>query len=169
MGDTVMASCGLVRFMNISANCWRKSLCQMQFKQSNRYFSISSNLTGRLFNDKHEWVDVVEEKGKIGITDYAQESLGDIVYAQIPQIGDKFSQGDECGALESVKAVSEMFCPVSGTVTAVNADVEEHPGLVNEKPYTDGWLFEVELTDPEELAGLMDEAAYNNFCKAIEE
>merc|ERR1711970_1589349 len=168
MGDTVMASCGLVRFMNISANCWRKSLCQMQLKQSNRYFSISSNLNGRLFNDKHEWVDVVEEKGKIGITDYAQESLGDIVYAQIPQIGDKFSQGDECGALESVKAVSELYSPVSGVVTAVNPDVEEQPGLINKHPYDEGWLFEVELTKPEELDGMLDEDKYNDFCKSIE-
>jgi len=135
---------------------------------SKRLFSNSSILNNRKFTEKHEWVSLVEDKAKIGITDYAQDSLGDIVYAQLPQLGDKFSQGEECGALESVKAASEIYSPVSGTVTAVNADVEEQPGLINKHPYDEGWLFELELSKPEELDAMLDEDKYNEFCKSEE-
>ncbi|XP_018023052.2 glycine cleavage system H protein, mitochondrial, partial [Hyalella azteca] len=122
---------------------------------------------GRKFSDKHEWVEVSGSSGKIGITNYAQDALGDIVYAQLPELDSEFSQGDECGALESVKAASELYCPVSGRVTEVNSAAEDQPSLINKSCYDEGWLFKVELTKPEELDGLMDETAYKNFVRSL--
>ncbi|KAA0202536.1 hypothetical protein HAZT_HAZT004785 [Hyalella azteca] len=95
----------------------------------------------RKFSDKHEWVEVSGSSGKIGITNYAQDALGDIVYAQLPELDSEFSQGDECGALESVKAASELYCPVSGRVTEVNSAAEDQPSLINKSCYDEGMLY----------------------------
>lgn len=103
--------------------------------------------------------------GTIGISKYAQEALGDIVYAQLPEVGTELSQKDECGALESVKAASEVYSPVSGKVTEKNAAVEDTPALINTSCYEQGWLFKLELTKPEELDKLMDEKQYEEFLK----
>ncbi|XP_012261848.1 glycine cleavage system H protein, mitochondrial [Athalia rosae] len=121
--------------------------------------------TDRLFTEKHEWVEVHGKVGTIGISHYAQDSLGDVVYAQLPDVGTSINQKDECGALESVKAASELYSPVSGKVVEKNVEVESSPGLINTSCYEKGWLFKVELTDPEELKTLMDEKAYDQFLK----
>lgn len=103
--------------------------------------------------------------GTVGISQYAQEALGDVVYAQLPDVGTNLSQKDECGALESVKAASELYSPVSGKVTEKNTAVEDTPSLINTSCYDKGWLFRVELSKPEEVDALMDEKQYEEFLK----
>lgn len=105
-----------------------------------------------LYSEEHEWVVIVEGRTvRIGITDHAQAELGDIVFIEFPEIGTALSAGDSMGSIESVKTVSELYCPVSGTVTKVNADLEDTPEKVNSEPYEGGWIAEVELDgDPEE-------------------
>merc|ERR1712127_372520 len=125
-------------------------------------------LAERYFTKKHEWVLVDGMKGTIGISKYAAEALGDVVYAQLPEPGDSLASGEECGALESVKAASEVYSPVSGTVTEKNLVVEDGPALINQSPEEEGWLFKVDLTAPEETSGLMGTEAYADFLKDCE-
>lgn len=103
--------------------------------------------------------------GTVGISNYAQEALGDVVYAQLPEIGSSLRQKDECGALESVKAASEIYSPVSGDVTEKNTEVEESPSLVNTSCYDKGWLFKIKLAKPSELGDLLDQTQYEEFLK----
>lgn len=132
-------------------------------------FSTSIILEARKFTEKHEWVEMNGNVGTVGISNYAQDSLGDIVYAQLPDVGTDYSIMDECGALESVKAASELYCPLSGKVVEKNTEVESSPGLINTSCYDKGWLFKLELSKPEQLKDLMDEPAYENFLKAQHE
>jgi len=132
-------------------------------------FSTSSFLAARKYTDKHEWVEVNGNIGTVGISHYAQDSLGDIVYAQLPEVGQEVAEHEECGALESVKAASELYSPVSGKVTEKNLEVQGTPGLINKDCYKEGWLFKLELMKPKELDQLMDEASYNSFLKSKEE
>lgn len=136
-------------------------------QSSSRLISrTAAALSDRRYSDKHEWVSVNGKIGIVGISSYAQETLGDIVYAQLPDSGKEFSQFEECGALESVKAASELYSPVSGKVTEKNSSVEENPGIINKSCYEDGWLFKIELKNLDELKTLMDEGAYQSFIKA---
>jgi len=105
--------------------------------------------------------------GTVGISQYAQESLGDIVFAQLPDVGAEYSQHAECGALESVKAASELYTPVSGKVTSQNVALVDKPGLINKSCYDQGWLFTIELSKVDELKNLMDEAKYQAFLKSL--
>jgi glycine cleavage system H protein len=121
-----------------------------------------SNIPTHLqYTESHEWVGI-EENGnaRIGITDHAQEELGDLVFVELPVVGDEISQGDPCAVVESVKAASDIYAPVSGQVVAVNEDLDGNPALINADAYGDGWLFELELIDTEELEGLKDAEAY---------
>lgn len=120
----------------------------------------------RWYTDKHEWITVDGKIGTIGISDYAQDALGDVVYVQLPDIGSEIKKEEECGALESVKAASEIISPVSGKVVEKNEAVESKPGLINSSSYEEGWLFKVELSNPDEIKTLMDESAYNLFLKS---
>lgn len=110
----------------------------------------------------HEWVRVEGDIATVGITDHAQKALGDITYAECPQVDDSVEAGKECGSIESVKAASDIFSPVSGTVTEVNGELEDAPEIVNGDPYGAGWLFKVKLSAPVE--GLLDADAYAAFC-----
>lgn len=110
----------------------------------------------------HEWVRVEGDIATVGITDHAQKALGDITYAECPQVDDSVEAGKECGSIESVKAASDIFSPVSGTVTEVNDELEDAPETVNGDPYGAGWLFKVKLSAPVE--GLLDADAYAAFC-----
>ena len=113
------------------------------------------------YTESHEWVDADENgNARIGISDHAQEALGDLVYVELPTVGDELSQGDACAVVESVKAASDIYTPVSGTVIAINEDLDADPAIINSDPYNDGWLFEIELNDTEELEGLKDAEAY---------
>jgi len=121
-----------------------------------------SNIPSHLYyTEPHEWVGTEDDgNARIGISDYAQEALGDLVFVELPAVGDEISQGDACAVVESVKAASDIYAPVSGTVIAINEDLETEPALINADPYGDGWLFELELIDDEEMDGLKDAEAY---------
>jgi glycine cleavage system H protein len=118
-----------------------------------------------LYSDDHEWAKTENSEAVIGISDYAQDQLGDIVFVELPQVGDKFEKGAEFGTVESVKAVSELFLPVSGEVVAVNDALEDAPELVNNEPYTGGWMIRVKLDETFELDQLMNKSAYLESLK----
>ena len=120
------------------------------------------------YAEDHEWARIEGGEVRVGISDYAQDQLGDIVFVELPAVGDVFSRGDEFGTLESTKAVSELYAPVGGEVTAVNDALEESPGLVNESPYEAGWLIEIRPDDPVELEGLLSRADYLELLKGSE-
>ena len=119
-------------------------------------------MEGLRYSEDHEWVKVEGGIALVGITDFAQSSLGDITYADLPEAGDEVEAGEEFGALESVKASSELLSPVSGKVTEVNADLENAPEKINEDPYGT-WIIKVELSDPSQVESLMDASAYEEF------
>uniref|UniRef100_V5H8T2 Glycine cleavage system H protein n=1 Tax=Ixodes ricinus TaxID=34613 RepID=V5H8T2_IXORI len=116
--------------------------------------SVQTNHTERRFSEKHEWVTVEGKIGTVGISQHAQEALGDVVYVQPPDVDLDLNQHDECGAIESVKAASEIYTPVSGKVTEVNKALEDKPALVNSSCYDEGWIFKLELKNPDELKSL---------------
>ena len=119
-----------------------------------------SNVPGNLqYSKDHEWVVGSGSRVKIGITDYAQGALGDIVYVQLPKVGDTVSEGAVCGEIESTKSVSELFSPVSGTVVAINTDLDSAPETLNSDPYGAGWIAEIEVSSPS--SALMDAAGYS--------
>lgn len=121
----------------------------------------------RYFTTDHEWVDVVGDHGTVGVTDYAQGQLGDVVFVEAPAAGTTVTKGAAAAVVESVKAASDVFSPLSGTVTEANADLDGEPALVNADPQGRGWLFRLTLTAPDELAGLMDAAAYHAFVAGL--
>jgi len=121
------------------------------------------------YTEDHEWARTEGDIIYIGITDYAQDQLGDIVYVEVPEVGATFKKGDECGTIESVKAVAALFIPVGGEIASVNTSLEEEPALVNTSPYTDGWIARVKPDDPSELEGLMDRNAYLEMLKGMSE
>ena len=121
---------------------------------------------GLRYSREHEWVSVEDgDSGLIGITDFAQNELGDVVYVEAPEVGEKISKDDPFGAVESVKAVSDLYAPVSGTVTEVNDALPDTPELINEDPYGEGWIIKVTLSDPGELDDLMTPEEYTEYCE----
>jgi glycine cleavage system H protein len=121
----------------------------------------------RYFTEDHEWIDVDGEVGTVGITDYAQGQLGDIVFVEVPGEGKALSKGDEAATVESVKAASDVYAPVSGSVVEGNEALADEPGLVNTDPEGEGWFFRLTLSDTSELDGLMDETAYKDFVSKL--
>ncbi len=117
----------------------------------------------RKYTQEHEWIQVEGDTATVGVTDYAANELGDIVFVELPENGDEFSHGDTVGTIESVKAVADFFLPVSGEIVAVNDAVVDNPELVNKSPLDDGWLLKVRLSDTGELDSLMDAAAYQDL------
>ena len=117
------------------------------------------------YTQEHEWVRVDGTTARVGITDYAQDALGDVVYVDLPEVGATVVAMASCCEVESTKSVSEIFSPVSGLVAEVNSDLTDTPQMINEDPYGKGWIFAVEMTDAGELDGLMDAAAYSNFLE----
>lgn len=120
------------------------------------------------YNEEHEWVRVDGDIATIGISDYAQSQLGDVVYVEVPEIGATMSKGEELCVVESVKAASEIYAPVSGEVVEVNNDLEENFSLVNEAPLDGGWIAKIRISDKSEIDGLMDEAAYTSFVEGLD-
>jgi glycine cleavage system H protein len=116
-----------------------------------------------LYSKEHEWVKLDGDVATVGITDYAQSSLGDIVYVELPRIGSQLEQGGAIGVVESVKAVSDVFTPVGGEVIAVNSEIESDPALVNRDPFGSGWLFKVKLSDVSERNGLLSPDEYDKL------
>lgn len=121
----------------------------------------------RYFTQDHEWIEVDGDTGTVGITDYAQGQLGDIVFVEVPASGTKVSKGGDAAVVESVKAASDVYSPVTGVIGNGNPALEGEPGLVNSSPEGDGWFFTIVLEDKAELDGLMDEAAYKNFVGSL--
>lgn len=122
-----------------------------------------SNVPANLkYTKEHEWVEEVSPgRFRVGITDYAQGALGDIVYLQMPKVGESIEAGKVCGEVESTKSVSEIYAPISGTVTAVNGDLDSAPETINSEPYGRGWLLEVEASSPNQLSELLSSEAYS--------
>jgi glycine cleavage system H protein len=121
------------------------------------------------FTEKHEWASVNGNIATFGITDYAQHQFGDIVFIELPTMGKSFSKGAACANIESVKAVADMYAPVSGEVTEVNSSLENAPEQINKEPYGAGWVCKVKMAAAAELDSLMDESAYENYVKSVEE
>lgn len=114
----------------------------------------------RLFSTEHEWIKIDGHKATMGITDHAQCALGDVVYVELPEVGSLIHKGKAIGVVESVKAVSDIYAPVSGVVKAVNMSIIEHPERINKDPYGEGWMIDVELSDTTEQRGLLDKSGY---------
>ncbi len=121
----------------------------------------------RYFTEDHEWIELDGEIATVGITDYAQSQLGDIVFVEVPEEGKQVAKGDDAAVVESVKAASDVYAPVSGTVIEGNSALDGEPALVNEDPEGEGWFFKMTLSDKGELDGLMDEAAYADFVSKL--
>jgi len=121
------------------------------------------------YTTDHEWARVQGDAVRVGVSDYAQDQLGDITFVELPQAGDTFEKGEEFGTLESVKAVADLYMPVGGEILSINQGLEKSPGLVNESPYGDGWMIEVTMKDPSELDDLMTMPQYLEMLKGLEE
>ena len=121
----------------------------------------------RYFTDEHEWIDVEGENATVGITDYAQEQLGDIVFVELPEVGTELDKGGDAAVVESVKAASDVYAPITGEVTEANGALEDDPSLVNTSPEEEGWFFRLSISDSSELSGLMDEKAYKAFVDSL--
>jgi glycine cleavage system H protein len=134
-----------------------KEISELQFAESARYA------------EDHEWIKMEGDTVVVGISDYAQDQLGDIVFVELPAVGDSFAKTDEFGTVESVKAVSELYMPMGGEIIAVNESLEESPELVNTAPYTDGWLIKVKPSDPAQYDALMNQQAYLDMLKGLQE
>ena len=119
------------------------------------------------YSKEHEWVRVEGEVATVGITQYAQEQLGDVVFVEVPQAGRKVAKGEACAVVESVKAASDIYAPISGEVVEANAALSDSPGDVNAEPMGKGWFFKLRLTDRGELNSLMDEAGYAAYVKNL--
>lgn len=120
------------------------------------------------FTRDHEWLNVDGDIATVGISDYAQEQLGDVVFVELPEIGKSLKQGDEAAVIESVKAAAELYAPVDGEIVEVNTALSDEPGKVNTAATTDGWFVKLRVADRTQLDGLMDEEAYNEFCAILD-
>lgn len=121
----------------------------------------------RYFTDEHEWIYVDGDTATVGITDYAQSQLGDIVFVELPQVGSAVAKGKDAAVVESVKAASDVYAPITGEVTEANSALEDDPALVNSSPEDGGWFFKLTISDKSELDGLMNAAAYKSFCDSL--
>jgi glycine cleavage system H protein len=121
----------------------------------------------RYYTDEHEWIDVAGDVATVGITDYAQGQLGDIVFVELPGVGTAVEKGKDAAVVESVKAASDVYAPINGEVTETNGALEEDPSLVNSAPEGEGWFFKMTIADAGQLDGLMDEAGYKAFLEGL--
>ncbi|EQB13925.1 glycine cleavage system protein GcvH [Novosphingobium lindaniclasticum] len=121
----------------------------------------------RYFSQEHEWIEIEGDLGTVGITDYAQGQLGDITFVDLPEAGATFGKGDSVAVVDSVKAASDVYTPVSGTIAEANGALTDEPELVNTQAETGGWLFRIRLSDASELEALMDEAAYKQYVESL--
>jgi len=121
------------------------------------------------FTEDHLWLRVEGNRAQIGISDYGQAELGEVIAVELPDVGDEVEKGEPFGELESVRTVSELLSPLTGTVSAINSELEDHPAIVNEDPYHEGWLVEIKMTDEGELEDLMDADEYEEFASGEDE
>jgi len=160
----------IMAIMRVMTSCVKRYASPLTVSLTQRrQFSVStSGLLQRHFTEKHEWVMINGNIGTVGVSHHAQEALGDVVYVQPPEVGADIEQGSECGAVESVKAASEIYSPVSGSVIEVNTALEDKPGLINSSCYENGWIFKLQLKNPDEIKSLMHEKAYHEFLKTAD-
>ena len=126
---------------------------------------MSEVISGLKYIASHEWIrDEGDDTVTVGVTDHAQEALGDVVFVELPDVGAEVATGDDAGVVESVKAASDIYSPLSGEIVAVNEELEDAPETVNSSPYGDGWFFKIKLSDPSELETLLDADAYQEIC-----
>mmetsp|Transcript_943 Transcript_943/g.1085 ORF Transcript_943/g.1085 Transcript_943/m.1085 type:complete len:155 (+) Transcript_943:31-495(+) len=137
--------------------------CPQRFVRSP--FSVRSARFSTVFSKDHEWITVEDGIGTLGITDFAQNQLGDVVYVELPEVGAEFESSEAFGSVESVKAASQVYLPVSGEITEVNENLEENCALVNTAAESDGWMVKIQLSDESQLEELMDRDAYTAFCE----
>jgi len=128
---------------------------------------MSANVKDLKFTKDHEWVRVEGEIAIVGISDYAQKELGDVVYVELPPLGDTVDKGDVCSNIESVKAVSDIYCPVTGEIIEANEILEDAPEKVNKDPYGDGWIYKVRMDDSSQLDELMNSGQYEKYLEGI--
>ena len=121
------------------------------------------------FTEDHLWIRVEGKRAQVGLSEYAQDELGEVIAVELPDVGDVVEKGESFGEIESVKSVSDLVAPVSGKVAAINVELEDHPTIVNEDPYHEGWLLEIELNDKGEIEDLMDPDEYEEFASGAEE
>ena len=121
------------------------------------------------YDEEHEWIRVEGDEGVVGISDYAQDQLSDVVYVELPEVGDSFERGDILAVVESVKAASDVYMPVSGKLLEINDALEDSPELVNEDPYGEAWFARITIADPSELDDLLDADAYEAFLESLDE
>lgn len=119
----------------------------------------------RKYSSDHQWVMISEKIGRVGLTDYAQDALGEVVFVQLPIIGDVVQAGATCSEVESTKSVSDVYTPVAGRIRQVNSSLDNSPGLINSDPYNEGWIFELEVEDPASVSQLMDSSAYKQLIE----
>ncbi|XP_070574779.1 glycine cleavage system H protein-like [Ptychodera flava] len=158
---------GLQRLAFASSRCIAaKTLSPRLLIPSARYSDQASKiLDDRRYTDKHEWIKLDGDVGTVGISDYAQDLLGEVVYVNLPDLGATFDQEDEFGAVESVKAASELYCPMSGEVVEVNSALEDKPSLINSSPYDEGWVMKIKIESPEQFNELKDSTSYGKFLE----
>jgi len=125
-------------------------------------------MTTLRYTDQHEWVSVEGNTATVGITEYAQGQLGDVVFVELPETGKAFAAGDQAAVVESVKAAAEVYAPITGEIVEINEEISAKPELVNEDAAGDGWFFKMSVTDPKELDSLMDEVEYAKFVKDLD-
>ncbi len=119
----------------------------------------------RFFTKTHEWVEIEDDTGVVGITDYAQSELGDIVYIELPKVGDSFKQFSRFGTIESTKAASELYLPLSGQIIEVNEKLKDSPEIINQDPFGEGWMVKIKIEDKNEVNNLFDESSYKEFVE----
>jgi glycine cleavage system H protein len=122
-----------------------------------------SNESNFLFTKEHEWLNIDGNEAKIGITNFAQGELGDIVFVELPEVGDSFDKDDVFGTIEAVKTVADLFMPVSGEVVSINSNIEDNPELINSKPFNDGWIIKIKISDKNEINNLLNENKYKEL------
>ncbi|XP_071735491.1 glycine cleavage system H protein 2, mitochondrial-like [Rutidosis leptorrhynchoides] len=144
---------------------WASKAAASYLKISTFNRGFASVVKDLKYADSHEWAKVEGNSATVGITDHAQDHLGDVVYVELPEVGTTVTQGTSFGAVESVKATSDINSPVSGKVVEVNEQLSSSPGLVNGSPYEDGWIMKVEISDTNEVNSLMDSDQYSKFCE----
>lgn len=128
---------------------------------------MSEIISDLKYTKSHEWLRIQDDNiATVGITDHAQDALGDIVYVELPEVGAAFGQGQECAVIESVKAAADLYCPVSGEITEVNVTLSDAPETINNSPYENGWIFKIRIENEEQLSELMDDSAYKEACEA---
>ena len=166
-----MATTAFLRFSrNLAALSRSRSLKPLTTQLFTRQFSLSAiQRSDRKYSEEHEWVSISGNVGTVGLSHHAQDSLGEIVYVELPEEGASFDKDETVGAVESVKAANDIFTPVSGTIAGVNSTLVDKPDLINTSCYEEGWMFKIELSNPSELDSLMDEEAYKNFLKSQED